>query len=60
MRKLGKLPLEYHPGKHCNYGFSTDVLARVVEVPGDKPFDEFLLERIFRPLDHRPTLASDT
>ena len=55
VRKLGKLPLEYQPGKHCSYSFSTDVLARVVEVAGNKPFDEFLQEQIFRPLDMRDT-----
>ena len=49
--KLGKLPLKYQPGKQCDYSCSPDVLARVVEVVGGKPFDEFLLERIFRPLD---------
>jgi CubicO group peptidase (beta-lactamase class C family) len=51
VRKLGKLPLGDQPGKHFNYSYSTDVLARVVEVAGGKPFDEFLQERIFGPLD---------
>lgn len=55
VRKLGKLPLEHQPGKQFTYSFSTDVLARVVEVAGNKPFDEFLQERIFRPLDLRDT-----
>jgi CubicO group peptidase (beta-lactamase class C family) len=55
VRKLGKLPLEHQPGEHFNYSYSTDVLARVVEVAGGQPFDEFLLERIFRPLDMRDT-----
>jgi CubicO group peptidase (beta-lactamase class C family) len=55
VRKLGKLPLEHQPGKQCSYSYSTDVLARVVEVAGGKPFDEFLEERIFRPLDMRDT-----
>ena len=49
--KLGKLPLQDQPGKHFNYSYSTDVLARVVEVAGGKPFDEFLQERICGPLD---------
>jgi CubicO group peptidase (beta-lactamase class C family) len=55
VRKLGKLPLEHQPGKQFNYGYSTDVLARVVEVASGKPFDEFLRERIFQPLDMRDT-----
>jgi CubicO group peptidase (beta-lactamase class C family) len=55
VRKLGKLPLKYQPGTHCDYSCSPDVLARIVEVVGGKPFDEFLQERIFRPLDMRDT-----
>jgi CubicO group peptidase (beta-lactamase class C family) len=53
--KLGKLPLKYQPGTHFNYSHSTDVLGRVIEVASGKPFDEFLHERIFRPLDMRDT-----
>ena len=53
--KLGKLPLKYQPGTHFNYSHSTDVLGRVVEVASGEPFDEFLRERIFRPLDMRDT-----
>jgi CubicO group peptidase (beta-lactamase class C family) len=54
-RKLGKLPLEYQPGTRFNYSYSTDVLARIIEVVSGKPFDEFLVERIFRPLDMHDT-----
>jgi CubicO group peptidase (beta-lactamase class C family) len=55
VRKLGKLPLKYQPGTHCDYSCSPDVLARIVEVISGKPFDEFLQERVFRPLDMRDT-----
>jgi CubicO group peptidase (beta-lactamase class C family) len=55
VRKLGKLPLKYQPGKDCDYSCSPDVLARIVEVVSGKPFDEFLQERIFRPLGMRDT-----
>lgn len=55
VRKLGKLPLMYQPGKNCEYSCSPDVLARVVEVVAGNPFDEFLQERVFGPLDMRDT-----
>jgi len=47
---LGKIPLLYQPGTKWNYSVSTDVLGRLVEVVSGRPFDEFLAERIFRPL----------
>lgn len=55
VRKLGTLPLKYQPGTTCDYSCAPDVLARIIEVVGGKPFDEFLLHRIFRPLDMRDT-----
>lgn len=55
VRKLSKLPLDHQPGKRFTYSYSTDVLARVVEVASKKPFDEFLQKRIFVPLDMRDT-----
>ncbi len=55
VQKLSRLPLMYQPGTDCQYSCSPDVLARVIEVVGGKPFDEFLQERICRPLDMRDT-----
>ena len=48
--RLAKLPLLNQPGTTWEYGFSTDVLGRVVEVVSGKPLGEVLAERIFRPL----------
>ncbi len=48
--KLAKIPLKYHPGTRFEYGVSTDVLGRVVEVVSGKRLGEFFEERIFRPL----------
>ena len=48
--ELGKLPLRYQPGERFQYGTSTDVLGRLVEVVSGLPFDRFLRERIFTPL----------
>lgn len=43
-------PLYEQPGQQWRYGWSADVLARVVEVAADQPFDRFLEQRIFQPL----------
>jgi CubicO group peptidase (beta-lactamase class C family) len=43
-------PLYEQPGQKWRYGWSADVLARVVEVTAAEPFDEFLQRRIFVPL----------
>lgn len=43
-------PLYEQPGERWRYGWSADVLARVVEVAAQEPFDVFLQKRIFDPL----------
>lgn len=48
--KLGKLPLAHQPGTAWEYGMSTDVLGRIVEVASGMPFDQFVQERITTPL----------
>ena len=48
--RLAKLPLLNQPGTTWEYGVSTDVLGRVVEVVSGKPLGQVLAERIFRPL----------
>lgn len=53
--KLGKIPLAYQPGKGWQYSVSIDVLGRIVEVASGKSFDEFLQERLFKPLDMKDT-----
>ena len=45
-----QLPLVFQPGSEWNYGVSTDVLGRVVEVVSGQPLDVFLRERILDPL----------
>src|SRR5437016_3401055 len=44
------LPLLFQPGTEWNYGVSTDVLGRVVEVVSGMSLDRFLRERVFEPL----------
>lgn len=50
IQKLSKIPLLYQPGTRWNYSRSTDVLGYLVEVISGKSFDEFLRERVFKPL----------
>ncbi len=49
--KLAKVPLAYQPGSTWQYGMSTDVLGRVVEVASGMNLDRFIIERICKPLD---------
>lgn len=49
-KKLASIPLLYQPGTKWHYGFSTDVLGRVVEVASCQSLDKFFAERIFEPL----------
>lgn len=48
--KVGKIPLEYQPGKGWKYSVSIDVLGRIVEVASGRKFSKFLQDRIFDPL----------
>ena len=47
---LAHLPLAFSPGSRWNYGFSIDVLARVVEVVSGLTFDRYLDSALFQPL----------
>ena len=53
--RLAEVPLAHQPGEGWTYGFSHDVLARVVEVASGRRFDQYLQEWIFTPLDMRDT-----
>lgn len=48
--KIAKLPLAHQPGSTWEYGMSTDVLGRIVEVVSGMPLDRFLERRITQPL----------
>jgi len=48
--RLSKMPLAYQPGTTWEYSISTDVLGRVIEVVSGVPFDQFVSDRILRPL----------
>ncbi len=47
---LAQYPLKFHPGTHWNYGLSTDIVGRLVEILADDRFDDYLHREIFEPL----------
>jgi CubicO group peptidase (beta-lactamase class C family) len=49
-RQWAAIPLVFQPGSEWNYGVSTDVLGRLVEVVSGLPLDEFFQQRVFGPL----------
>lgn len=50
VRRIAGIPLLHQPGTTFHYGYSIDVLGRLVEVISGTPFERFLEERIFKPL----------
>ncbi len=52
---LAKSELVFEPGSKWQYGPGLSVAGRVVEVVSGKPFDQFLAERIFSPLEMKET-----
>lgn len=56
--ELAALPLACQPGTRFLYGFSTDVLGRVVEVLGSAPLDEVIRQRVTAPLGMKDTVWS--
>ena len=49
--KVGKMPLLYQPGDRWVYSVAHDVQAALVEKLSGQKFDEFVRQRIFRPLE---------
>lgn len=45
-----RTPLFEDPGTNWRYGISTTILGRLVEVWSGKPLEDYLQERVFRPL----------
>src|SRR5258706_12157050 len=55
VKRLATAPLNDQPGTTFRYGYSIDVLGRLVEVCSGKTLDQFFEERIFRPLGMKDT-----
>ena len=49
--KLARMPLLVDPGAQWIYGPSTDVVGYLCEVFSGQPLDQFLQQRIFKPLE---------
>jgi len=52
---LAKIPLEFSPGEAWNYSVSTDVIGYLIGKISGKPFEQFLKQRIFDPLEMKDT-----
>ncbi len=50
VERLAPIPLCFEPGTRWNYGVSTDVLGRMIEVISGKSLEQVLEDRIFKPL----------
>lgn len=55
VERLSKIPLSFQPGMRWNYGVSTDVLGRLVEIVSGRSLDDFLQNRILEPLNMQDT-----
>lgn len=55
IKRLATAPLNDEPGTKFRYGYSIDVLGRLVEVLSGQPLDQFFESRIFRPLEMKDT-----
>jgi CubicO group peptidase (beta-lactamase class C family) len=56
MDKVSKQPLLYQPGDRWEYSVAHDVQAALVEKLSGQKFDEFVRQRIFRPLEMKDSM----
>ena len=56
VNRISRVPLKFEPGSSWDYGVSTDVLGRVVEVVSGLTLEQFFYERFFRPLKMTDTM----
>jgi len=50
VQKLADIPLLFQPDTRWHYSFATDVLGQLIERVSGQPLDQYLDERMFRPL----------
>jgi CubicO group peptidase (beta-lactamase class C family) len=55
VKKLAAIPLLFQPGDAWEYSLADDVLGYLVEVVSGMKLDQFLVERIFKPLGMKDT-----
>ena len=54
-RMLAARPFGFQPGEKWEYGPSLNVCGRIIEVASGQPYEEFLAEKIFKPLKMKDT-----
>ena len=50
IKELARMPLAYQPGSKWHYSVAIDVIAYLIEVISGQPLQEFLSQRLFKPL----------
>jgi CubicO group peptidase (beta-lactamase class C family) len=55
IEELANIPLEFSPGEAWNYSIATDVVGYLIGQISGQPFEQFLKERIFKPLGMNDT-----
>lgn len=55
---LARIPAQHHPGERFTYGFSTDLLGRLIEVWSGQTLAEYLQQAVFTPLEMPDTAFS--
>ena len=55
VRRYAKVPLNHQPGEVWDYSRATCVVGHLVEILSGMTLDEYLRERIFKPLDMKDT-----
>lgn len=55
VKRLARMPLNFHPGEAWEYSRATCVIGHLVEIISGMPLDEFFKKRIFEPLGMRDT-----
>lgn len=52
---LARIPLLHQPGERFTYGYSTDLLGRLIEVWSGKTLAEYMQESVLKPLEMKDT-----
>ncbi len=57
IEKVSEGPLDFQPGTRWSYSatIGLDVIARIIEITSKEPFNEFVQQNIFAPLDMKDT-----
>lgn len=53
--EAAKIPLKFEPGREWKYSRGLDICGRIVEVVSGKSFEQFLTDKIYKPLGMKDT-----